>query len=80
MVELSWVDSTIDNYTCMYMYDIQLFSFRLKQPYNLSEILLDRLAIYNCKHKMEKMQINFKIELLKMYKFLIFLFVPMFLN
>ena len=27
------------------MYVIQLFSFRLKQPYNLSEILLDTLAM-----------------------------------
>ena len=60
------------------MYVIQLFSFRLKQPYNLSEILLDTLAMQNCKHKMEKMQINLKINLLKMYYIFTFLFVPMF--
>ena len=44
------------------MYVMRLFSFRLKQPYNLSEILLDTLAMQNCKHKMEKMQKNLKIE------------------
>ena len=61
------------------MYVIQLFSFRLKQPYNLSEILLDTLAMQNCKHKMEKMKVNLKIELLKMYYFLLF-FCPYVFN
>ena len=58
------------------MYVMRLFSFGLKQPYNLSEILLDTLAMQNCKQKMEKMQINLKIELLKMYYFFYFSFCP----
>ena len=62
------------------MYVVRLFSFRLKQPYNLSEILLDTLAMQNCKHKMKKMQKKFKIELLKINYFQIFIFVPMFLT
>ena len=44
------------------MHVIQIFSLRLKQPYNFSEILLDTLAMQNCKQKMEEMHINLKVE------------------
>ena len=92
----SWVDGTFDNYTFMSCHQwtslfylkrgrkfidvIQLFSFRLKQPYNFSEIRLIRWLCKIVNKKWTKMQINLKIELLKIYKFFIFHFVPMFLT
>ena len=63
----------------MYVCHTVIF-IQTKQPYNLSEILLDTLAMPNGKHKMEKMQINLKIELFKIYYFLIFPFFPMLLT
>ena len=59
---------------------MRLFSFRLKQPYNLSGTLLDTLAMQNRKHNMEKCKKKLKIELFKINYFLIFIFVPMLLT
>ena len=62
------------------MYVMRLFSFRLKQPYNLSEILLDTLAMQNCKHKIEKNANKFKYWITQNVLFFYLSFCPYVLN